>query len=361
MRHKITFIFTFLMTVAPLCAQQVSGIVYDKKSQEPMEGVTIYFDGTTKGTITNINGVFKIDINKELQTSLVISFLGYKKLIHKDYSDDFVYKYYLEEEISVLNEIYLSDNKTSSRKTDALSSYENIWTRKQKMTEFKNHFLGVSKQAQSCKILNEDDIFLTYDKTSDKLIASSKKPIRILNKHLEYEIAYDLQDFEVQYVSHSTEGRVKTRYSPTTVYYAGTSFYKVLNNNPSNRIDKKRTKVYQGSVLHFMRAVYSNRLIDEGFKLFYEKQQVAPEHAIVVNETENPNLKEICFLKPELEVVDASDSCSKLKPIEDACFFVDNFGNHSPIKAITFTGFIGNQRIGDALPLDYEPEFELKQ
>ena len=34
-------------------------------------------------------------------------------------------------------------------------------------------------------------------------------------------------------------------------------------------------------------------------------------------------------------------------------FSIDNFGNHLPIDKIIFTGDLGSQAMGDALPLDF--------
>jgi hypothetical protein len=361
---KLVRFLLFFIGIFNLQAQQVTGIVYDKKTQEPMEGVTVYFDNTTRGTITNSKGAFKIEINQDIRTSLVVSFLGYRKIVQNDYSEDKVYTFYLEEELSVLNEIYLSSKKTPSKKKDSDADEKEIWSREHKLREFKKHFLGDSKQALSCDILNEEDIILAFDKSSEKLTASSNKPIRIKNRYLDYEIAYDLQEFQVQFVRDTLYNEIwKTTnffYSPTIIYYEGTSFYKTLDENPSERIVERRMDAYQGSILHFMRAIYSGRLSEEGFNFFYEKHQISQEYAIIVTETENPNLKEVCFLKPNLVVGDTFNSFSKII-LNEMCIYIDSFGNHSPIKAITFYDFMGNQRVGDALPLDYEPKLELKQ
>jgi hypothetical protein len=362
---KLASFLIFFLGFFSLHAQQVSGVVYDKKTQEPMEGVTVYFDNTTKGTITNSQGLFKLNINKDIRTSLVVSFLGYRKIVQNDYSEDKVYTFYLEEEMSVLNEVYLTTKQTPSRKNDSKSNDKEAWSRQHKLNEFKKHFLGASKESQTCKILNEDDIDIAFDKSSEKLIASSSKPILIFNKYLDYEITYELQEFEVQYVKDTIYNEIwKTTnflYAPTSIYYEGTSFYKMLHENPSERIDKRRTEAYQGSILHFMRAIYSDSLVEQGFKFFYKKQQVTKEYTLVVNETEDPNLKEVCFLKPDIVVGDISDSYSKLTLNDEPCIYIDNFGNHSPIKAITFYDYMGNQRVGDALPLDYKPILELEE
>jgi len=34
-------------------------------------------------------------------------------------------------------------------------------------------------------------------------------------------------------------------------------------------------------------------------------------------------------------------------------FFIDTYGNYGPIIGVYFSGVMGNQRVGDTLPLDY--------
>ncbi len=41
-------------------------------------------------------------------------------------------------------------------------------------------------------------------------------------------------------------------------------------------------------------------------------------------------------------------------PYYNVEFRVDSYGNYSPIGAFYFVGYMGNQRLGDALPFDYE-------
>jgi len=37
-------------------------------------------------------------------------------------------------------------------------------------------------------------------------------------------------------------------------------------------------------------------------------------------------------------------------------FYIDNYGNYSPVDKIRFGGEMGQQRMGDALPLDFKIE-----
>lgn len=60
-----------------------------------------------------------------------------------------------------------------------------------------NHnFLGDNRAGKNCIIENEDQIYFTYDKMSNKLIAYSDEPLTIINNYLGYKINYQLQDFQ---------------------------------------------------------------------------------------------------------------------------------------------------------------------
>ncbi|MBF1611291.1 MAG: carboxypeptidase-like regulatory domain-containing protein [Prevotella sp.] len=67
----------------------VRGMVIDAEDKEPVIGASVVIDGTNKGVVTNIDGLFALKLPPE--TSLVISYIGYKKqkvhvssLLHSD-------------------------------------------------------------------------------------------------------------------------------------------------------------------------------------------------------------------------------------------------------------------------------------
>ena len=67
----------------------VRGMVIDAEDKEPVIGASVVIDGTNKGVATNIDGLFALKLPSE--TSLVISYIGYKKqkvhvssLLHSD-------------------------------------------------------------------------------------------------------------------------------------------------------------------------------------------------------------------------------------------------------------------------------------
>ena len=66
----------FVMALsADLIAQQVTGKVTDQNG-EPLPGVSVLIKGTTQGTITNIEGIYKISITNPDKDVLVFSYVG---------------------------------------------------------------------------------------------------------------------------------------------------------------------------------------------------------------------------------------------------------------------------------------------
>ena len=67
----------------------VRGMVIDEENKEPVVGASVVIDGTNKGVATNVDGQFALKLPSD--TSLVISYIGYKKqkvhvssLLHSD-------------------------------------------------------------------------------------------------------------------------------------------------------------------------------------------------------------------------------------------------------------------------------------
>ena len=67
----------------------VRGMVIDAEGKEPVIGASVVIDGTNKGVATNVDGQFALKLPPD--TSLVISYIGYKKqkvhvssLLHSD-------------------------------------------------------------------------------------------------------------------------------------------------------------------------------------------------------------------------------------------------------------------------------------
>lgn len=72
-------IFTALLCLLTCISfsQTVKGIILDAKTNLPIESASVYFDNTSIGTSSNLKGEFEITLKKGINTSLIISLLGY--------------------------------------------------------------------------------------------------------------------------------------------------------------------------------------------------------------------------------------------------------------------------------------------
>jgi len=319
-----------LIFLLPLCciSQTFVGRVIAKVSQEPLETVAVYFDNTTIGSTTNENGEFSITYSDAIQSTLVISYLGYEKVFITDYRTKNDVIIHLKEAVNELDVVFI----------DA----DDGMPRAQKLKWFRNEFLGRSENAKSCKILNEKDLKFRYNKRDRTLIAWSNKPVLVKNKKLQYELTFDIIDFEI----------VIGNWTATSVIYTGTSFYKELNKSGRKRVLENRKQAYDGSVQHFMRALYNKELEEKGYIFGKEGFKVNPYDFFSFYDTDAYGNKTV-ILKEKLDIFykDLTESVIETSLVE---FKVDKYGNYSPIPDVLFGGNMGSQRLGDSLPLDYE-------
>jgi iron complex outermembrane recepter protein len=56
----------------------ISGYIFDKASNSPLQGATVSLKGTVSGTISDKDGAFRIETSSSGPTTIVISFIGFK-------------------------------------------------------------------------------------------------------------------------------------------------------------------------------------------------------------------------------------------------------------------------------------------
>lgn len=107
-----------LVSVGIMASAQTSvhGIVRDKATDEPLIGVSVAVQGTSKGVVTDNEGRFSVDVPSG--ASLVFGYLGYKTLTVKS---EPVMEVVLESDINTLDEVVLM-GYSSIKKTELSSS-----------------------------------------------------------------------------------------------------------------------------------------------------------------------------------------------------------------------------------------------
>ncbi|OYQ32092.1 hypothetical protein CHU92_14540 [Flavobacterium cyanobacteriorum] len=352
----IISIVLLLLGPITMYAQQVAGLVYDNKNL-PLPGAFVYLDGTTFSTDTDANGHFVLNTGDRNAGILVVSFIGYKTArIQNPFGDKSPLKIYLEEDILDIKELVINAKAT--------------FTRKQMLAAFRELFLGKSSVALSCDIENEDDILLYYDNNTYTLTAEAKKPLRIKNKKLEYDVQFDLATFGVKYRKKTLDNDDVER-----SVFAGTTFFKDLSENGS--ADKKRKKSYLGSATHLMKTIASQDWYNQGFELYVDGFRANPKEYFQVKDT--LNVKKITgkvykpstiFVRDTLNLAAEPKKQTLMSTVRynllyrgskrsvfilrDGVFYVDRFGLYSPISEVMFGGYISELKAGDMLPANYE-------
>jgi iron complex outermembrane receptor protein len=77
-RRLLFLCFLTMSTLSAFAQTEVSGTIEDAKTKEPLVGVSVQIKGKVAGTISDINGKFKLSTNTPPPFELIISSVGYK-------------------------------------------------------------------------------------------------------------------------------------------------------------------------------------------------------------------------------------------------------------------------------------------
>jgi hypothetical protein len=309
--------------------QLIKGTVFDKDTKEPVIAATVYFNGTSAGTLTDVNGHFSINASKYSSMPLTVSAIGYYSVTIKNFSSSKPIDVYLETKVFELDEV----NVTS--KFHSLKRSENL-------TVFRNEFLGTTTNALNCKILNEDDLVFRTSKDGDTLTALASKPLQIENRALGYNITYFLDRFEYN------------KESKTFVFNGNVIFREdtTLTDRKKKYIDRKREATYLGSRMHFFRSLWINDLNSNGFTVRNTANEIVSYKKIVL--VMNSRTKYLSTYAPLGISYYSKKATSYLVPVKDKIFF-DADGYYDQL-AVIWEGEMSRQRIADQLPFEYRVE-----
>lgn len=340
--NKILLLFVFIFSFSSY-SQTINGSVFDEK-KEPIPGVSVYLDGTTIGTITDENGKYSLDTNQNSNVSLIVQALGYETII-------------IDKSLKNNNlELYLIPKQTQLKEVIVKKEF---FTRKQKLAVFKEQFLGQSKAGKSCLIDNEEEIILDYDYTTNVLSATSINPIKVKNPYLGYDVEFNLQEFYVKFYKRSVKSIDAIESS-----FLGTTLYREVKKD--SKVEKIRKEVYQNSAMNFFKILANNKWKEAKYIFYTGSFPANPEHFFTI--TQEGDFKKITVLYNDVKKHLLSNKTkfyaeysllnkknqSKIMFYTNE-FYVDKFGNNSNSREIRFSGYLGTQRLGDLLPLNYLP------
>ncbi|RDV15555.1 carboxypeptidase-like regulatory domain-containing protein [Pontibacter diazotrophicus] len=184
--HKLLSVLVLLLLLfcsLPVLGQHVvQGRVVDERTDEPLEFVSVYVNTTTIGTSTNEAGAFTLTL-PDGHYELIVSYLGYEPIIYPVNTaalpKSILFKVRAKE--NALQEVVVKGTRDSQW-------YDNLEV-------FKQRFLGQSEFGKQCKLLNPEILTITFNAETALLEVKADEPLQIQNDALGYKIEYLLTGF----------------------------------------------------------------------------------------------------------------------------------------------------------------------
>ncbi|RYY65378.1 MAG: carboxypeptidase-like regulatory domain-containing protein, partial [Chitinophagaceae bacterium] len=233
-----------LLSVPAFAQKPLRGVVLDANGGTPLPGASVFLSNTSIGTVANSRGEFELSFPAG-KYDLVVSAVDYET-----YSHSFT--------VAELPERLTVRLKPKAKELAGIvvQPYEKDGWKKWGQF-FLENFMGTSDEARRCVIRNKETLRFRLDRVTNQLTAVAREPLVIENKALGYRITYQLEDFTYNYGSR-------------VVSFYGFPFYEELAGGAGRerKWAAARRAAYYGSMMHFMRALYRNRLAEEGFIIY---------------------------------------------------------------------------------------------
>jgi hypothetical protein len=223
----------------------IKGKVLDDSTGTPLDGASVLCQNTTKGTVTDKEGAFRMELPAGGHI-LVVTYTGFEtesiRISSSQDNGELIIK--LKKKEKKLEEVVI---QASTEVKDGWNKYGQ---------QFRDYFLGTTPNAKQCTITNPDSLHFYFSKKRNRLKVKADEPLVILNYALGYKIQYLLDSFVYDYT---------TKFST----YTGVAFYSELDSTETQKQiwNKNRQQAYYGSRLHFMRCYFDSTLEENGFVL----------------------------------------------------------------------------------------------
>ena len=234
------------MVALPSLSQSViNGIVVTAGKGLPLQGASVFINGSSLGTATATDGSFVLRIPESGSFEIIVSFTGYNTLNYKVSATEIPRKvrFELDEKIDEMQSVIVEP------------ADKNGW---QKWGDtFLKNFIGQSELAENCVLRNPGIIKFRFNKTTRQLKADAPEALIIENRSLGYTIRYQLELFNLNF-------------STSVLTNAGYQVFTPME--PKNARQKARwiaarKEAYYGSMVHFIRSAYKNQVQQEGFEV----------------------------------------------------------------------------------------------
>ena len=302
---------TLLLWVIPfaLSGQRfISGHITDANEKTPLPGASVFISNTTIGSTSDAEGYYQIRLSGEGSYQLTVSYVGYQPVFRDIEPGDTSIVFNVAMKNQELDEVVVT-RKIKFRQTD--------------INLFWNTLLGKRPSKKTLYVTNPETVFYHFNPESMMLKVTCREPLEIINNETGYRIQMVVGHFTHDY----NEG--------VSSWQTSTVFTELKPNDDRQKTNwgKNRQRIYQFSLANFIKSLYNNSLMENGFLLTYQtkgdilgvrKKEVfeSPDYLVKTDSLRKsksffiPNiindLMLVCFGKPVTEkILDEVDLAQK--------------------------------------------------
>lgn len=236
----------FLLLIPAFAQTPVSiltGRVLDARTSQPLPFATVYLNNSSRGTVADSNGVYRLTNVPVGNTDLVGSVLGYQTLRQTLRLTD-TRPRTIDIKLEPADQA-LATVTVTARRSPAYARQLRIFIRE---------LFGNRPQARQCQLMNPE--VLAFEEEKGHLRTWAREPLIINNAALGYRLYYNLLHFDFY------QGKL---------LFAGTARFEELSATDADQRSvwqANRQKVYQGSLQHLMANLLKGTHEQAGYSVY---------------------------------------------------------------------------------------------
>lgn len=361
MKHLYCLLFLvlpFAASAQPAQRATLTGDITNAADGKPLPFASVYLNGSTKGTTSDENGRFTLGEVPFGSIELVVSYTGFSAV---------------RQSIRITEvkprPVAIALSPLANQLADVVvkAQKDKVWLKQ--LRHFEREILGKGNFAGSCVLVNPE--VLNFTEAGRILLAEASAPLIIDNQSLGYRLTYTLNGFRSQ---------------PERVTFGGTTLFKELSPDTPKQAkqwQRNREDAYRGSLRHLLASIAAGNHEQESFLIYVSDPTVPllPNLPPLLSNEVGRHLKpfkaaemvlvgtlphERWLRSPQPLVVFYTRIASRETPYGDAPYAYSQLilprgmlgftvaGQITAPMGFDATGYLSNDRIGNALPDDWD-------
>ncbi len=221
----------------------IEGKIVDAATHKSILAADVFINGTTKYSESDSNGNFQLNASDEYYSDLIVAAKGYNYVAYRVSKDSSNQKIVFQLTPLTPDNLFIQPDSIATKNYTLFKPVLEKWLLSNQLVEGYN------------SLINPTVLRFEYDSTSSSVTVKTVDKLFFLNEFLGY--------MAVIYINNLT-------ISSNIIQFNGFYYFKPLsykNDNAKRDRDYRRLNVYKGSLLHFIRSLYDEKLAINGFSL----------------------------------------------------------------------------------------------